>query len=244
MSFLKYFQFLYHQAKITSILVVINVAWFIISRILDMRGLSDFSQSKFLIDWGADVAQLTFSGEYWRLFTNIFMHVGLAHLAMNMLALWSIGVILERLIPPLAFVGIYLLSGLFGSLASDVATIHINVISCGASGAILGIITALLAYSLINRTDLQEMPIKSIVVSLLLTAGLGLLPSIDNMAHIGGAITGFILGGLITLCLKKFRYQSQICTILTVLIFATASLILYWGYQHYQYDYLINGYRY
>ncbi|MCX8664973.1 MULTISPECIES: rhomboid family intramembrane serine protease [unclassified Gilliamella] len=242
MNFVKHVQFLYRQAKITSILVCINVAWFIFSRLLDMRGLSDLNQNQFLIDWGADVAQITFSGQYWRLFTNIFMHIGLAHLAMNMLALWSVGMILERLIPPFAFLGIYLLSGLFGSLASDIATIHYNVISCGASGAILGIITALLAYSLINRTDLHEMPIKSIVVSLLLTAGLGLLPSVDNMAHIGGGVTGFVLGGLITFCLRKFRYPSKICTTLTALIFAVATLLLYWGYQHYQYYSLIDGY--
>ena len=233
MSILKYVQPIYNQAKITSILILINIACFFISRLLDERGFSTFSQNRFLIDWGADIAQLTFSGQYWRLFTNIFMHVSLTHLAMNMLALWSIGTILERLIPPLAFIGIYLLSGLFGSLASDVATINYNVISCGASGAILGIITALLAYSLINRTDLQEMPIKSIVVSLLLT--------IDNMAHIGGAITGLILGGLISFCLEKFRNQKQICTILIITILIMSSLLLYWGYQHYQ---LISGYQY
>ena len=241
MSILKNVQPIYNQAKITSILILINIAYFFISRLLDERGFSTFSQNRFLIDWGADVAQLTFSGQYWRLFTNIFMHVSLTHLAMNMLALWSIGIILERLLPPLAFIGIYLLSGLFGSLASDVATINHNVISCGASGAILGIITALLAYCLINRTDLQEMPIKSIVVSLLLTFGLGLLPSIDNMAHIGGAITGLILGGLISVCLEKFRYQKQICTILIITILIISSLLLYWGYQHYQ---LIIGYQY
>ena len=241
MSILKNVQPIYNQAKITSILILINIAYFFISRLLDERGFSTFSQNRFLIDWGADVAQLTFSGQYWRLFTNIFMHVSLTHLAMNMLALWSIGTILERLLPPLAFIGIYLLSGLFGSLASDVATINHNVISCGASGAILGIITALLAYCLINRTDLQEMPIKSIVVSLLLTFGLGLLPSIDNMAHIGGAITGLILGGLISVCLEKFRYQKQICTILIITILIISSLLLYWGYQHYQ---LIIGYQY
>ena len=241
MSILKNVQPIYNQAKITSILILINIACFFISRLLDERGFSTFSQNRFLIDWGADVAQLTFSGQYWRLFTNIFMHVSLTHLAMNMLALWSIGIILERLLPPLAFISIYLLSGLFGSLASDVATINHNVISCGASGAILGIITALLAYCLINRTDLQEMPIKSIVVSLLLTFGLGLLPSIDNMAHIGGAITGLILGGLISVCLEKFRYQKQICTLLIITILIMSSLLLYWGYQHYQ---LISGYQY
>lgn len=240
MSNLRNLQYLFQQAKITSILVLLNVAWFVISHLLDSRGFSAYMENAFLIDWGADVAQLTFSGEYWRLFTNIFVHAGLAHLAMNMLALWSVGIVLERLIPPFSFIGIYLLSGLFGSLASDVSTIRHSVISCGASGAILGIITALLAYSLINRTDLQEMPIKSIVISLFLTLGLGLLSSIDNMAHIGGAITGFILGGIVTVCLKKFRYQSNIYTLLILILFAASCLLLYSIYQYYKTTYGFN----
>lgn len=234
MSNFKNLRYLFQQAKITSILVLLNVAWFVISHLLDSRAFTNYKEMEFLIDWGADVSQLTFSGEYWRLLTNIFVHEGLTHLAMNMVALWSVGIILERLIPSFAFIGIYLLSGLFGSLASDISTLHDNVVSCGASGAILGIITALLAYSLINRTDLEEMPIKSIVTSLILTAGLGLLPSIDNMAHIGGAVSGFILGGLVTICLKKFRDQSQIYTKLILLLFAISCLLLYLLYQHYQ----------
>jgi membrane associated rhomboid family serine protease len=242
MSNFRNVQSLYQQAKITSILILMNVVWFAVSCFFDPRMLSSFNNNGLaLIGWGADMAQLAFSGEYWRLFTNMFVHAGLTHIAMNMLALWSVGIILERLIPPFAFVGIYLLSGLFGSLASDVSTIHQNIISCGASGAILGIITALLAYSLVNRTNLQEMPIKSILISLLLTAGFGLLPSIDNMAHIGGAVTGFVLGGLVSLCVKKFRYQSKIYTILILLIFGLAFLLLYLLYQHYQ---LISGYYY
>lgn len=236
MSNLKNLEYLFHQAKITSILILLNVAWFVISHLLDSRAFTNYTEMAFLIDWGADVSLLTFSGEYWRLLTNIFVHEGLTHLAMNMLALWSVGIILERLIPPFAFIGIYLLSGLFGSLASDISTLHHSVVSCGASGAILGIITALLAYSLINRTDLQQMPIKSIVVSLILTAGLGLLPSIDNMAHIGGAVSGFILGGLVTICLKKFRYQCQIYTKLILLLFAISCLLLYLLYKYYQMD--------
>ena len=124
MSYFKNFRYLFQQAKITSILVLLNVAWFVISHLLDPRAFLNHTKMDFLIDWGADVSLLTFSGEYWRLLTNIFVHEGLIHLAMNMLALWSVGIILERLIPSFAFIGIYLLSGLFGSLASDISTLH------------------------------------------------------------------------------------------------------------------------
>ncbi|MCX8602272.1 MULTISPECIES: rhomboid family intramembrane serine protease [unclassified Gilliamella] len=243
MSLLKQTLFLAKQTKITSSLVVINVAYFIISRMLDSRGLTTHDNA-FLIDWGADVAQLTFSGQYWRMFTNLFVHISVTHLAMNMLALWSVGSILERVIPPFAFLGIYFLSGLYGSLASDIATINVVVISCGASGAILGIITAFLAFSLVNHVDMEQLPIKSIIVSLVLTAAIGLLPSIDNMAHIGGAVTGFILGGIVSACLRKFKYSSSLLNIIIGIIFIIAAVGLYLAYLDYlDYQFPAN-YRY
>lgn len=239
MSTLNDIKYYASQSKITSTLVVINILCFFVFRLLDSRGFSTLYENHFLIDWGADVAGLTFSGQYWRIFTNLFMHVGFTHLAMNMLALWSIGPILEQRIPRMAFLGIYLFSGLVGSLSSDIATINQNVISCGASGAILGIITALLAYCLVFRSNIQEMPIKAMLVSLVLTAGLGLLPSINNMAHVGGACTGFVLGGLISLSLKTFKYPSKLTLLSISLLFIITALGLYTGYMHYT---LPNGY--
>lgn len=221
------------QSKITTTLVVINILCFFAFRLLDSRGFSLLNKNRFLIDWGADVAELTFSGQYWRMFTNLFMHVSFTHLAMNMLALWSIGPILEQRIPCLAFVGIYFFSGLVGSLSSDIATINQNVISCGASGAILGIITALLAYCLVFKTNIQEMPVKAMLVSLVLTAGLGLLPSIDNMAHIGGACAGFVLGGVVSLCIKMFKYQNKLTLLIISFVFIVTALGIYVQYMHY-----------
>jgi membrane associated rhomboid family serine protease len=239
MSALNDLKYYVNQSKITSTLVVVNIFCFFAFRLLDSRGFSTLYENHFLIDWGADVAELTFSGQYWRMFTNLFMHVGFTHLAMNMLALWSIGPILEQRIPRIAFIGIYFFSGLVGSLSSDIATIHHNVISCGASGAILGVITALLAYSLVFKTNIQEMPVKAMLLSLILTAGLGLLPSIDNMAHIGGACTGFVLGGLISLCLKIFKYPSKLALLIISLLLMTTALAIYTVYMHYA---LPNGY--
>ncbi|OCG21440.1 rhomboid family intramembrane serine protease [Gilliamella sp. App4-10] len=239
MSTLNDIKYYASQSKITSTLVVINILCFFVFRLLDSRGFSILYENDFLIDWGADVAGLTFSGQYWRMFTNLFMHASFTHLAMNMLALWSIGPILEQRIPHMAFIGIYLFSGLVGSLSSDIATINQNVISCGASGAILGIITALLAYCLVFRSNIQEMPIKAMLVSLVLTAGLGILPSINNMAHIGGACAGFVLGGLISLCLKTFKYPNKLILFIISLLFVITAFGLYIGYMHYA---LPNGY--
>lgn len=233
MSTLNDIKYYASQSKITTTLVVINILCFFAFRMLDSDGFSSLYENRFLINWGADMAELTFSGQYWRMFTNLFMHVSVTHLAMNMLALWSTGPILEQRIPRLAFIGIYFLSGIIGSLSSDIATISQNVISCGASGAILGIITALLAYCLVFKTNIQEMPVKAMLISLVLTAGIGLLPSIDNMAHIGGACAGFVLGGAVCLCLKMFKYPSKLSLLVISLVFVVTILGIYTQYMHY-----------
>lgn len=111
--------------------------------------------------------------------------------------------------PPLAFIGIYFLSGLISSLLSDISTLNKPVVSCGASGAIIGIITALLAYSLVFKTDFQEMPIKAMLISLALTTGIGLFPSVNNIAHLTGAIAGFALGILVSVLHKIILLSKQ-----------------------------------
>lgn len=234
MTILKNLIYLGRQTKVTSLLIIINIVWFAISRLSYPLSFVDSLNGIFFIRWGADVSQLTFSGQYWRMFTCLFMHVSITHLAMNMLALLSVGNILERQIPWFAFLGIYILSGIISSLTSDIATINNNVISCGASGAILGIISALLAYSLVNRESLKEMPVRAIIVSLILTAGLGLLPSINNMAHLGGAIAGFILGTLISLLIKWFYYSTKLTSFLISIVFIATTGCIYLVYEHFK----------
>lgn len=234
MTILQNLIYLGRQAKITSSLIVINIAWFVISRLFDSRSFVDSLKNLFLVDWGADVSQLTFSGQYWRMFTSLFMHVSLSHLLMNMIALWSVGIILEKRLPKFVFIGIYFLSGLISNLVSDIANLDRTVISCGASGAILGVITALLAYSLVNRANLKEMPINAIIISLLLTAGLGLLPGINNMAHLGGAVAGFGLGLVVSLLIKWFGYSSKFTVLFICLLFIVTIWCIYMGYVHYE----------
>jgi membrane associated rhomboid family serine protease len=234
MNILQNLFYLGRQAKVTSTLIIINIIWFTISRLFDSRSFNDTLEGIFLIDWGADVSLLTFSGQYWRMLTSIFMHTNISHLVMNMLALLSVGTVLEKHIPKFVFIGIYFLTGLISSLTSNIATIQNAVISCGASGAILGLITALLGYSLVNRTNLENMPIKAIIASLILTAGLGMLPSINNMAHLGGAISGFILGLLISFCIKVFHYPNRLTFVLISILYFITALGLYMGYMHFK----------
>lgn len=221
------------QAKITSLLIILNTLDFVVSRLFDPRGFESLSQNKFLLQWGADLPELTFTGEYWRLFTSLFLHANLSHFVLNMIALWYVGAVLEKRIPRVLFVGIYFISGVAGNLLSNIVNIDKLIISCGASGAILGLITALLAYFMVTRTNSEELPINNLLLSLLLTLGLGFFPFIDNMAHLGGAATGFILGVLVSICITKITYPSKLSITILIITFILPVIGLYASYMHY-----------
>jgi rhomboid protease GluP len=148
-----------------------------------------------LVRMGAKVTPFIAAGEYWRLFTSMFLHIGLMHLAFNGYALIVIGTEVERLFGPGRFLAIYLLSGLFGSLASYAFSVNL---AAGASGAIFGLIGALAAFFLLHRERLGtwgRTRLANIVFLIAINLFLGFTQAgIDNLAHIGGLLAGLGLG--------------------------------------------------
>ncbi len=160
--------------------------------------LAGGSQStEVLITFGANVGILIMRGETWRLFTSMFLHIGLMHLLFNAYALFIFGLEMERLYGPDRFITIYILSGLFGSLASF-ALRGPQVLSAGASGAIFGVIGMNLAFFLLHREtfgSFGQQRMMNTVIIIVINLVLGFTASgIDNNAHIGGLIAGFLLG--------------------------------------------------
>jgi len=152
-----------------------------------------------LLRWGADYAPRVASGQWWRPITSMFLHIGILHLAMNMIALWGIGPFIERLVGNGGFLVLYLFAGVCGSLAS--LTHAPTMVSAGASGAIFGLYGALAGFLLRAHGTLP----KDILQQLWKTAGLFIfynvlygmqMANIDQAAHLGGLAGGFI-GGLI-----------------------------------------------
>jgi len=149
-----------------------------------------------LIKWGANYGPLTMGGDWWRLFTNTFVHIGIRHILFNMWALFTIGSLVERLFGNSLFLLIYIAAGILGSMASVI--IHPEVVCAGASGAIFGLYGALIGFILRQRgaipatvlTDLRNSAIFFVGYNLFF----GLLPGIDNSAHIGGLLCGIGLG--------------------------------------------------
>jgi rhomboid protease GluP len=160
------------------------------------------SSSAVQMAWGANFGPATKDGEWWRLGTAMFLHFGVVHLAMNMLALWDGGRLVERIFGPTRFAAIYFSSGLTGNLLSLIVQGD-RAVSGGASGAIFGIYGAFLAYLLHERRRLHPRGFRwmfwgaAAFSGITLTLGF-LIPGIDNAAHVGGLVTG-ATGGFVLL---------------------------------------------
>lgn len=190
------------QPRWSYVLIAINVVVFLAMTaygLLNGLGLNGSQSTRVLVLFGAQQNQLVAAGEFYRLFTSMFIHIGIVHLAFNTWALYVIGLGLERLYGPARYLVIYILSGLGGSLVSYVLA-PANV-SAGASGAIFGLIGAEIAFFYRHRKTFGQASQQQLR-SLLMVAGINLVfgftfPGINNYAHIGGLIFGAALGWIL-----------------------------------------------
>ena len=147
-----------------------------------------------LVRWQANYAPLVIAGEYWRLFTANFLHIGIAHILFNSYALYSLGAQAEALYGPRRFVVTYLLTGISGAVFSFAFT---HGLSAGASTSLFGMFGALVVYFYKHRKDLGaagQQQLVSLGVTLALNVMLSLTnPRIDNWGHVGGFVGGVIL---------------------------------------------------
>ena len=184
------------KAPCTVALIAVNVIVFLF---LSFRGMTE--DGMFLLEHGAMyVPYMIEKGEYYRIFTSMFLHFGFDHLLNNMVILAAIGWNLEYEIGQLKFVILYLFSGLGGNLLSAYWDIRVGdyAVSAGASGAIFGVIGALLYVAIRNRGRIGDISGKGLVFMIILSLYYGYISGgVDNMAHIGGLIAGFLLSVLL-----------------------------------------------
>ncbi len=185
----------------TYILMGVNIAVFLAMTVfgaLNGLGLNGSQDSRVLVIFGAMHNQLIAQGDYYRLLTSMFLHIGLVHLLFNTYALFILGQDVERLYGAGRFLLIYFLGGLGGSLASFVLSANASGISAGASGAIFALIGASIAYFYQHRQTFGPRG-QAQLRSLLMLAGINLvfgftIPFINNLAHMGGLVFGALLG--------------------------------------------------
>lgn len=146
-----------------------------------------------LLYMGMSVNALIAQGEWWRIITSMFLHLGFTHVLFNMFSLFLFGPELEKIAGKMRFLTIYFLAGIFGIAASFLIE-DPTYASVGASGAIYGMFGAFAALVYYTRhlfPQLKQIILPLIVFSVIMTF---LMPNINISAHIGGLITGFILG--------------------------------------------------
>jgi len=184
---------------VTPAILVVNVLVFVA---MVATGVSPTGPSPIeLLKWGADFGPATVAGgEWWRVVTAAFVHVGVLHLAFNMYAFWGAGAMAERLYGNVAVLILYLVAVVAGSLVSILWAPE--AVSAGASGAVFGVYGALLAFVLRARADFPMAvldPLRNSVLGFIaynLFFGLT-MPHISNSAHLGGLVTGLAAGGLL-----------------------------------------------
>lgn len=214
--------FHYGKPFFTYVFTAINIALFIV---MTLAGGS--TNTEVLLRYGAKFNPLILEGEWWRLITPMFLHIGLLHLLMNSFALYYLGTAVEQIYGRLRFFWIYLFSGFSGSLLSFLLTPNL---SAGASGAIFGLFGALLYFGVIK----PKLFFRTMGMNVLVVIGINLVfgfsvPGIDNAGHIGGLMGGFLATGMVHFP-KKQRFLQQSAFLMAAVL--AVGLALFLGFQN------------
>ena len=185
--------FNFKNNPVVTLIIVINLIYFII---LEAAGGS--TNRLTLVYWGAKEGISIARGDYWRLITPIFMHIGLFHLISNTIGLIIFGPVIERIFGAQRLICIYVITGAWGNVASFLTN---NAVGAGGSGALFGLAGVYASYLFINRGNLGGWGRESLV-GLSWIIGINLifgftLDGIDNSAHLGGLVAGWIIGILL-----------------------------------------------
>ncbi len=183
---------------VTTVLVGINAAVFVMMLFSGVPLENPTIEQ--LLKWGADWGPLSLGPQPWRLLTSNYLHIGIIHIGLNMWCLWNLGILAERIFDRWTYVLTYTACGIAGSLGS--LWWHPRVVGAGASGAIFGLAGALITALYLGKLPIPKQATRGTMKSLVAFAGYNLLfgavgANIDNSAHIGGLLTGLILGALL-----------------------------------------------
>jgi rhomboid protease GluP len=187
-SKIKYF------SQYNTILILINVIVFLITLPGAARN-SYHSVDAGALYWPA----VLYNHEYYRVFTYMFLHAGIEHIANNMLVLFVIGDNLERAVGKWKFLVIYFGAGILAGISSMSYNMlkQMNTVSVGASGAIFGVVGAMAYIVAVNRGRLENISTRQMVVFVLFSLYGGLTSQgVDNAAHIGGLVSGIVLAAI------------------------------------------------
>jgi len=189
--------FQYRECIVTIVLLVINVLVYLCCIFTENIGYQETTLAEAIYDFGSMNAERVLSnGEYYRFITSMFMHGGISHIVSNMIFLVALGEMLERVIGHFRFALLYLLSGIGGDIFSMINAVLSQdyYTAIGASGAIFGLIGAMLVLVIINDGHYEGISIKRMIFAIVYMVYSGMhSEGIDNAAHFGGLVFGVLI---------------------------------------------------
>jgi len=189
---------------VTYTVIGVNVAVFLLQL---LRGIDAMAEQ-----WGMWPIAVALGGEWWRLITSAFLHGSFLHIAFNMYVLFALGPTLERILGHGRFIVLYITAALGGSVASYVFS-DPNVVSVGASGAIFGLMGALVVAGKRLRYDITQ-----VLILIAINIAIGFLaPGVDWRAHLGGLVVGAAVAALLVYAPRRMRIPVQVLGIAGVL---------------------------
>ena len=187
--------------KVTLVMAAVNIIVF-----FAMELAGNTQSTDFMLAHGACYGPYVRQGEYYRLFTSMFLHFGITHLAYNMICLLGMGDILERMTGSFRFALIYLLGGLAGNVVSVLWELYSGkaAVSAGASGAVFAVIGAMIFLAVRKGSRVSRVFSKRLMIVTVLMIAQGFVEAgTDNAAHIGGVAAGFLLCAVCQCLVKK-----------------------------------------
>ena len=208
------------QAKVTSGLMIINIIVFIL---MTLSGGSENIEN--LIRFGANSKILVAEGEWWRLFTASFIHIGFFHILFNMYFFYSLGPVFERLFGSMNFLIIYLIAGIFGNLLSFAFGSPYTV-SAGASTSLYGMLGLAIGLMATYRDDeiIRSFGASFISVVVINVIYSLLAPGVGIYGHLGGFVAGFLLAGIFPILGREIASPKRLVSLIILLV---ASFALY-----------------
>lgn len=201
------------QSKVTSGLMIINIIVFIL---MSLSGGSESIEN--LIRFGANSKILVAQGEWWRLFTASFIHIGFFHILFNMYFFYSLGPIFERLFGSVNFLIIYLVAGIFGNLLSF-AFGDPYTVSAGASTSLYGMLGLAIGMMVTYRNDeiIRSFGASFVSVVVINVIYSLLAPGVGVYGHLGGFIAGFLLVGIFPIFGRDLASTRRIISLIILL---------------------------
>lgn len=200
------------RATVTQTLIGINAVVFLLQLVV---GIDEVARQ-----FGLWPAGISLDGQWWRMLTAAFLHGSLLHIAFNMYALWVIGPVLEAAFGHVRYLALYLLAA-FGGAVATYSFAPIRTLSVGASGAIFGLMAALIVAGRSLSRDVTQV---AVLLGLNIVIGF-IAPGVDWRAHLGGAAVGAVVAAVFAYAPRQSRTLWQVLGVLAVvgvLVAATA----------------------